>query len=212
MLKFKIWMVQRFYRVGLFWWKWWSKLYRWLHHRKFYYIPLEENLKPAQVQNKLHLVKWTKDGPKELWDSCGSPHWVQNVIDEVHAGQPQPKGALDCDDFAMWAVHSVGKKYNPRIFSFTWIGTTLDPYGGEKKKIQGHAMCLITEKNRIRDPKARLYHIGNWGKSQYRFSLKGLSTDILKNTGSTQAVGWALLDKDLNVLKYGVGLPDEDIR
>ena len=212
MLKFKIWMMKKFYRVGLWWWKWWSKLYRLLHHRKFYYIPLDENLSPSQVQNKLNLIKWTKDGTKELWDSCGSPHWVQNVIDEIDSGAKQPKGALDCDDFTSWAVHVVSKKYDPRVFSFTWVGKTLDPYGRDKKEIKGHAMCLLTAKKRVRDSKARIFHIGNWGKSEPRLNLRNICRDILERTDADQAIGWALMDKDLNVLEYGTGLPDIDIR
>lgn len=213
MLKFKIWTIQRFYRIALFWWKWWSKLYRGMFHRKFRHIPLDEGLTPTQVQDKLDLVKWTKDSTKELWDSCGSPQWVQFVIDELEGGSPQPKGALDCDDFTSWAVHAVKQKYEPRVFSFVWVGTTLDPYGREKKKTQGHAMCLLTDRQRVQEKSpSKIYHIGNWGKSEPRLNLRNLCKDILTKTGSGQAVAWSIMDKDLSVLEYGTGLPDTDVR
>ena len=107
------------------------------------------------MQNKLNLIKWTKDGTKELWDSCGSPHWVQHVIDEIDSGARQPKGALDCDDFTSWAVHVVGKKYEPRIFSFTWVGKTLDPYGKEKKEIVKKEEKKESEKQKKEDGKEK---------------------------------------------------------
>ena len=209
MLKFKVWMMKRFYRVGLWWWKWWSLLYRFLFHRKYKKVELDSHLTPTEVQTKLDKITWTKDGTRELWDSCGSPHWVQHVLGEIKKTKTQPAGALDCDDFTSWAVEAVDKNLNPRIFSFTWVGRTFDPRPGKNaqiKEIQGHAMCLLT-----RIDTGQLFHVGNWGVSQSCNSLRGLCIDILTRANGSEAIGWALMDSGLNVLEYGTGLPGEEV-
>jgi len=207
MLKFKVWTMQRFYRVGLWWWKWWSMLYRWLYHRKYSKTLLTGDLTPAEIQGDLDLVTWTKDGTRELWDSCGSPHWVQYVIDDIKAGKPQPKGALDCDDFTSWACAVVDENYEPRVFSFTWVGQTFDEDGTSKHKIQGHAMCLLKQKE-----SDQLFHIGNWGLSTSGSDLQKLCVDIMTRANASLAIGWALMDTKLNVLEYGTKLPDKGIK
>jgi len=199
--------MQRFYRVGLWWWKWWSMLYRWLYHRKYSKTLLTGDLTPAEIQGDLDLVTWTKDGTRELWDSCGSPHWVQYVIDDIKAGKPQPKGALDCDDFTSWACAVVDENYEPRVFSFTWVGQTFDEDGTSKHKIQGHAMCLLKQKE-----SDQLFHIGNWGLSTSGSDLQKLCVDIMTRANASLAIGWALMDTKLNVLEYGTKLPDKGIK
>jgi len=210
MLKFKIWIMQRFYRVGLWWWKWWSLLYRFLFHRKYKKIDLDSYLTPFEVQTKLDKLTWTKDGTRELWDSCGSPHWVQYVLGEIKKTNSQPEGALDCDDFTSWAAAVIEPGYNPRIFSFTWVGRTFDTRPGnlaQIKKIQGHAMCLL-----VRKDTGQLLHVGNWGVSSSCNDLHSLCLDIMTRANGTQAIGWALMDKKLNVLDYGTGMPDKGIK
>jgi len=206
-MKFKIWIIQTFFRIALFWWKYWSKIYRFLYQRRYSVYKLPNNISATRACKEMKKLTWTKDGTKELWDVCGSPNWVQYTINQIDAGKQQPKGSLDCDDFTSWAVSVLHEKYNPRIFTFMWVGKSFDTKESKySNKLHGHAMCLCTDKN------GKIFHIGNWGKSKQAENLKTLCNNILKKTNGTNPVVWSILDKKLNVLEYGAGLPNENIK
>ena len=193
----KIRLAKRFHKVGLIYWAYWSRLYRFLFHWKYEKIPLAENLSVVQVDQKLSRLIWIPDGPRELWDACGSPHRIQHVLNAIDAGNPQPNEPLDCDDFSIWACNAIDRKYYPRIFSFAWV--TQD---GE---IKGHAMCLCRQKN------GKLFHLGNWGlKGPYK-NLREACQDILKLRDAREGVCWALYDRNLNLLISGPELPSGKI-
>ena len=157
-------------------------------------MELSQNLNLVQAQEKMKTISWTKDGIKEIWDSCSSPHWVQHVINEIATRQIQPKGSLDCDDFSIWASNTISKNFFPHIFTFTWLD--------HRGKLYGHAMCLTRNKD------GNLVHIGNWGISRPYRNLREACIDILKMYHSDKPIGWALLDKNLNITKWGRNLPE----
>ena len=198
MLTAKAYIIKLFYPVALVYWKYWSKLYQFLYHRKYKNTKLPQGLTLIQAQEKMHAIAWTKDSVRELWDSCSSPRWVQHVINEIFAGNPQPRGSLDCDDFSIWALNTVSKNFFPRIFMFTWLDY--------KGKLHGHAMCLTRNKD------GNLVHIGNWGISRPYRNLREACIDILKTYHSDKPIGWALLNKDLSITRWGRNLPEDNIK
>ena len=179
----------------MYWWIW-SRIYRFLHQRKYNHVRLESNLTPSEANENVNVLRWSADGPWALWDACGSPQWVQFAINRVAGGFGQPTGYLDCDDFSVWCAHTIDKKYYPVIFTFSWLG--------HDKKLKGHAMCLTRQKD------GRICHVGNWGIFGPYFCLRDACEEILKIHGSKDAVGWALLDLNLTVLHCGRALPSTE--
>lgn len=194
MIKFKVWGAKTFYRVMLWWWGVWSAIYRFFYHRKYRKVPLSQDLSAMAASQLMRRLKWTKDGAKELGDAVSSPHWVQHVVNQVAIQRPQPKGPLDCDDFAIWAAHVMREEYNAKIFTFAWLG--------EDDKIHGHAVCLCNY------GKASMFHVGNWGQIMGLRTLEDVCTDMLRRAHGKEALAWGLLTKDLKVEAWGKGLPN----
>ena len=132
-VKFKVWVCKTFYGVGLFWWRLWSLLYAkfWKWKNGCYALTIELNA--LEILVKFELLTWSPDGAKELWDVCAGPEWVQKALMDIEAGEPQPKGGLDCDDFAIWAANTAMLDYFPHVFIITWLS--------EEDEIKGHAIC-----------------------------------------------------------------------
>jgi len=192
----KVRLTKKFYVVAIYWWCLWSRLYRYLFHRKYQnecvpvgYLTLDE------ASQKMSLLTWTKDSVKELWDAVGSAEWVQHVLTCIDKGEGQPNGALDCDDFSYWAAQALQKHYNAVIFSFSWVSGN---------KLMGHAMCWC-------EVDGGYVHIGNWGQSAKYDSLRSACEDILKNYNKPQPIGWSLLTNNLWPIDWGVGLPDGEV-
>tara|TARA_Y100001963_G_C6642340_1_gene381608 strand:+ start:82 stop:270 length:189 start_codon:yes stop_codon:yes gene_type:complete len=57
----------------------------------------------------------------------------------------------------------------------------------------------------------RMFHIGNWGTSRPFVDLRQLTLDILKRTAAREAIGWAMLDKNLKILKIGKEIPSGSV-
>lgn len=182
------------YRPCLWWWVNWSKVYRHMQTRRLKaHVALPSMQTPIQVLGEMKKLTWTADGPKELWDACGSPLWPQRCLDVISRGGEQPEGALDCDDFSAWAAAVVDPKYRPKLISFVWVNKV--------GKISGHVMCLCQEGG-------KLFHIGNWGKCGPYPNLRALCEDILSREKAQAGIGWCVLSPDLKVRSWGVGLPD----
>lgn len=196
----KGWLAKRFYVVSIYWWCLWSRAYRWLYHRKYrcYSTPVGTGgcLTVEEANQKMELLTWTKDGIRELWDSIGSDGWVQYAINCLEEGKPQPKGALDCDDFSFWASRALQPKYKPVIFIFSWLSDN---------KLHGHAMCWI-------ELDGSYVHIGNWGQSKSYDSLKPACEDILDKYSKSEPVGWALFTNDMWPITWGTGLPGKEVK
>lgn len=194
MLKLRL--TRFFYPLAILYWSIWSKAYRFLWQRKYNTTIVDSHLTPSEANEKVNTLRWSADGPWALWDACGTPKWVQYAINEVESGNDQPAGYLDCDDFSIWCAHAIDKRYYPMLFTFSWLD--------HDKKLKGHAMCLIRQKD------GRICHVGNWGIFGPYAHLRQACEEILNINGSTEAIGWALLDSDLTVLRSGRALPSAE--
>ena len=157
------------------------------------YLFLPRYLSVDQVMARMRLLTWTADGPRELWDACGSPLWPQHCINEIIDKKPQPEGALDCDDFSAWAAEVIEPRYRPKLLSFVWLNND--------NKVVGHVMCLCQHEG-------KLFHIGNWGKSRLFPNLRSLCMDVASAAAAKKPIGWCVLTKDLEVMMWGTGFPD----
>lgn len=199
--------------VGILWWLFlktriyflWSKIYRFLFHSRYSSTRLFWNLKLEQADRYLKTLTWTPDGGKELGDAIGSPQFVQFCINQRELGRMQPDGALDCDDFSIWATNVLDPSYRPMMFSVIWASRE-KPVGFWKKltnpftRFSGHAMCLTY------DEKTGLYtHISNWGISKSYFTIIQHVEDILKMKNA-DLIGWMMFDKDLKLKKMWMRL------
>jgi len=195
--KIKLNIVRCFYPVAVRYWKHWSSLYRVLFERKFKKFDLEANLPLKVVESRLATLSWRADGPKQLWDACGTPNKVQFILNEIKKGLPQPDMALDCDDFSVWAANVLSPMCKPRIYTFAWV----DAHG----QIEGHAMCLCT------DVDGKIFHVGNWGTSSTYNNLKEACEHICARRNA-EPIGWALFTKELRLIKCGKGFPNTVVK
>jgi hypothetical protein len=139
---------------------------------------------------QLRLLTWTADGPRELWDAVASPHWVQHCINLRMAAQPQPKGGLDCDEFAEWAALAITSRYMPYCLNVFW-----KTKGGG---FNGHHVCVYMLRG------DEYYHIGNWGKLGPYDSESSLIRDILIRTNAEYLVGWAVWEpRTMELRRWG---------
>jgi len=189
----KLWFLRTFFGVALFWWMNWSKVFRAIAHRKYKGVELETGLAFITVSNRLRNLKWTKDGTAELWDACGSPHWVQYALNEIDSTGTQPKGGLDCDDFSSWAASAADETYDPYLLQAAW----LDQDG----KPRGHVMCLLHL------PNGKVVHIGNWGMSEARDFEEDLIGDVLQQANASELIGWSVMTPDLRLMRKSTKLP-----
>ena len=172
----------------------WSKLYQAIYHRKFRNIVLTE-MTPLTAESTLRLIEWRPDRWKEWGDVVGSPHWVQYCLNTVKEGRPQPEGALDCDDFALWSAQCLSTDYEPLYFTTSWM----DMAG----KFTGHAVCVF-----FRGPLRKLlYHIGNWGTRGPFPNLRSISKKMIDMSGGIEPIGWSLYTKDMKLIDFGKGMP-----
>lgn len=180
----------------------WAKVYQWLHQRRYLDTSLPKNLTPIEAQIKMDKLRWRPDKAKEAWDAVGSAGWVQHCLNKIESGKPQPDGALDCDDFAAWAIKTIGSKYYPKFFGQGWHAKNRN--GTDSFKIQGHAVCVI------QDEKGKFFHCGNWGINGPYDNLTDASLDIIRRVDGGSAFAWCLYDKNMKLIAQGSGYPGED--
>jgi hypothetical protein len=186
-------MINLVFRIGYFFmWKCrvylvWSKIYRWVYHRQYKHVKLLHDLNAHIVEHLLKKLTWTKDGPRELWDAIGSPHWVEYCLDEITRTNIQPYGSLDCDEFAVWAACALKDEFRPIVFNVFWRNG--DGFGG-------HHICVFRNISGY-------YHIGNWGKvGPFPTQLTAVEDVVKRKDG--KIIGWAMFDPmKLNLLDWG---------
>jgi hypothetical protein len=193
------------------WYKYWSKLYQRLMHKPYKKGGSKESLvlpalSPVNAQNLMNLVKWRPDKVRELWDAFGAPEWFQYNLNLIQASGEQKPGAMDCDEFAIWAANSVRSEYSPEILSVTWIEVHKYTNGKYKVKIAGHNVCAASHMEfGIR----KHYHIGNWGRSSNYAKKEKLVSDVWKRGSNgallSKCVGYAFYSKDLSEKEYKLG-------
>jgi hypothetical protein len=166
----------------------WSRFYRWLYHRGYRNtVSLMTGIEPSRALELMAKLKWTKDTPKELWDAVGSPYWVQHCIDEVLAGNQQPEGALDCDEFSGWAATCINPAHNALVLNVFWKN---------EDGFSGHHVCMFKDISGY-------YHTGNWGQSGPFPSQGTVIEDIIKRK-KAKLVGWAIFEPmQLRLIDWG---------
>jgi hypothetical protein len=165
-----------FFSFGLRLYLVWSHIFRWLWHWRYRWVALDGYLSPELARDKMRLLRWTKDGPRALWDALGSPQWVQYCINEREEGKVQPEGYLDCDEFAVWAASVLDRNLAPCVMNVRWVGG-------------GHHVCFF-----IRGGKC--FHISNWGLSPAFDHVDEVVSDVLKGR---ELVGWSTFSPDLRL-------------
>jgi hypothetical protein len=151
----------------------------------------------------MNLVRWAPDGPREFWDAIGSPHWFQYALNKIQAGGRQPKGAMDCDEFAIWAANVTADRFTPRMASVVWINRFQTSSGKTKHRIKGHNVCIIQEQ---RGDTVLYFHIGNWGRSRNFVTLDSLLRDVTKRggVGENFLSAWAIWSPDLKHVRSSI--------
>lgn len=184
----------------------WAKAYRWLRQRKYKRLEMPSQLNPREAQNRMNKVKWQKDTWREAWDSVGSPQWVQHCMNEIELGNPQPEGALDCDDFTSWAVNTIDPSYEPYFFGQGWAPIIDGEVGF---KATGHAVCVVKMPY-----SGKLWHCGNWGLIGPFDTLRDVGDFICGNNAERgikrgKPLSWCLYTHDMKLVKRGTGLPHQ---
>lgn len=189
--------VHMFYRFRRYNWACWSWLYRWIFQSAYVDVQLPSNLTPEEATEDMDILTWTKDSVKELWDSIGLAQWVQHCLVAIRGVKPQPKGALDCDDYSEWAESVLDPKYRPRKWCLSWVDSD--------DELQGHAMCMG------QDPETGEYfHIGNWGYMGTYPSFRAMVEATLERAGAKRVVAWAILKRNLFPESMGLALPEAE--
>lgn len=176
----------------------WSHIYRLIHHREYMLsIPIGK-MSPEHLDRQMKKLTWTRDSFRELWDAIGSPHWVQYCINIITTINRQPPGALDCDEFSVWAASVLLDKYRPVVLNIVWKKPKVD------KTPKGHHVCMYVDDRGY-------FHTGNFGTHGPFTSRSSTIVDVLhKVKRNTQdLVGWATFTPDLTLIDYSTkGLPD----
>jgi hypothetical protein len=171
----------------------WSKLYRKIWHLKYANVQVMQGLTPSEAQKFLNIMQWRKDSSKEFFDSIGSPNWFQHCLNEVINLKKQPKGALDCDDFASWFAHAIHPRFRPILFSIVYLD--------KDEKLTGHVVCVW------QDSFGKYNHSGI-GLSRRGFdSYKDITKDIVHIFNIKKIVGGYIFDKNLKLIKSFQGYP-----
>ena len=197
-----------FYKPIFYHWLAWNKLSHLAHYSKYKNVELQGDQPLTKVQSVLEMLEWKVDAWRDLFDIHGTPNYVQHIINEsrdnIYKHGPRIKiksGQVDLplgpDEFSIWACNVLDKNYYPRLFVFTWM----DGDG----ELVSRVICLC----RMSD--GRMLHIGNWGTSRPFVDLRQLTLDILKRTAAREAIGWAILDKNLKILKIGKEIPSGSV-
>lgn len=184
----------------------WARTYRWLRQRRYKHIELSGPMSPREAQDRMNKVKWQKDTWREAWDSVGAPQWVQHCMNEIELGNPQPEGALDCDDFTSWSVNVIDPAYEPYFFGQGWAPIVDGKVGF---KTTGHAVCVV----RMPDS-GKLWHCGNWGLIGPFDTLRDVGNHVCGNSAERNIkrgdpLAWCLYTRDMKLVKKGNGLPPQ---
>lgn len=178
----------------------WSRVYRFLYHRKFRGVHVPVLLSYTEAQRDADLLTWKPDQSRELWDAVGDPRYVEHIFQETKRTGTQPDGALDCDEFAVWVSARLDSyAYRVGVLSVSWM---------DGLKVSGHNVSLVSSTPTQVDP--FFYHLGNWGLRGPFNSLRAVIHDILDHGGHevSEFVGWCVFDPwSLKVYSGGTSIP-----
>ena len=176
--------------------QYWSHLYRRIFFSTSQQLPVRTFQRVSDLAKILFdysLGGWRADGPRELWDACSPPEYVEWVIQ--HGGPYLG----DCDEFAIYAVATLNKSIRQRTISdvglylasfltVVWIGAD--------GAFEGHNVCLLTSKAPAGDLS---YSYMDYGPpSTRRPHIVDVVRDVLAlyAPGGT-CTGYAIQDEDL---------------
>lgn len=179
------------YPLYLLWWVNWSRLYRFLYHRSYRGVAIPRgSITPAEAMSKLAKLRWKKDGKKELGDAIASPHWVQYLINKNEFGSPVRNGALDSEDYALWACNAISTLSCPVVLSVLSL---------RDGRPRSHSVCVFRD-----HANSTFRYLDNFGVQGSFSNFKEIVADILAVFNNDVMVGWALLNKNASIVSFGV--------
>lgn len=213
-VRIRVWLAVAIAHIGLYvahkigWYRFWSRLYQRVWHKRYMKGGTKESLvdtglTPVAAQNLMNLISWRADKFRELFDAFGAPEWFQYNLNIIKAGGKQKPGAMDCDEYAIWAANSVDKEYKPEILSVSWVQVGVNSKGRYFVKLTGHNVCAVSQyENGIQ----KFFHIGNWRRSSNFVTRDKLVKDVWsrgsRNTKYSRCLGYAFYDKGLSIKSY----------
>lgn len=180
----------------------WSKIYRWLYHRKFRKEEIPVVFSVEELSQRAKTLTWHQDTFKEMLDAIGDPHYVQWVYRQTVETGTQPPGALDCDEFAVWTASMASPvTLLAAVLNVSWVDGLIP---------KGHNVALIQNKTT-----GKFYHTGNWGKHGPFDSFQATVFDIIRLKFGAELpqriVGWAVFEpKTLRLICSATGAPKAD--
>lgn len=133
------------------------------------------NIKPAELSSQALEEKRGRFKLEKLNAMTGlTPADLLERLSQMKLiqGLGQPKGALDCDDFATWAAARLSRRYRPRVLFVYWSE------GPWPWQIKGHAVCLYWSQ---RDD---CYgYLGNWPMKSGMATIFEAAADIIRRAG-----------------------------
>jgi hypothetical protein len=176
------------------WFKYWSKLYRFMFEKKYKKNTVEKVPKLETIHNKIKHLKWQPDGFKELYDVCRNPEYGQYLINNHTLGLEPPKGAFDCDDFASYCSAA----FNPRdkndigkILTVTYIDET------KKLKVGGHVVFCV-----YHGFEKKYSVLSNWGLELKKYNTIAEVVDYV--LVGRQLIGYAFYNNNLDLLSVSL--------
>lgn len=171
----------------------WSHLYQWLYERQYGIVPVSTYPTLEALQKVIATCTWTNDGAKELGDAFSSAGYIQHVID---GGGKRAIG--DCDEFAMYNATAIRDSIDAGVWKDRLVKDTLvmtlcwlDKITG---KHEGHNVCLIEWAD------GKYSYIDYFAPSNEASNMHDVALQVVNDYGGNQLVGWAIQDRNLDVL------------
>ena len=187
---------------GIFLWIMASRVTRVSEYGPYEKVELDRNLPLTGVASKLQLLEWLPETDR-IWAVSASPHYVQHLM-SIRLGEGQQDGALaivdeklDCKSLAFWAARVLDKNLYPAVFTFRWMDS--------EGKMDGHTMCVCRQKD------GRVFKIDNWGVSASYSDIREICQEITEVQQAREPIGWALMDRNMNILRCGKEYPSGSV-
>lgn len=187
---------------GIFLWIMASRVSRASEHSSYEGVELDRNLPLTGVASKLQLLQWVPEADK-IWVPCVSPHYIQylmNLKSDAHDTEDTlniTEELFDCKTLAFWAAMVIDKNLYPVVLTFRWM----DPGGN----MDGHTMCICRQKD------GKIFRIDNWGISATYKDVREICQEIVEIEEAREPVGWALMDRNMNILRCGKEYPSGSV-
>lgn len=181
----KMYLILNLYRI-------WSPIYRFVWERKYKNYPTALHTDWESLEIFVRAQVWTVDGWKQLWDAISYPGTVQYKSEHDHK-------IGDCDEFAIYLVHSINKAkeqgYFPEVESAQFM-TICWTHGWH---FEGHNVCLITWQNG-----SKSYMDYAW-PSENRDTVEEVVQDVIHayNGDKGKLLAWSVIEENLKHVTAG---------